>query len=144
MKNGNNKHEYIKFIFSLISLLLMLPPLLSTQASYYRLLFIFLINKIIEMCFNPQYNSSTFWIVWELLNRWFGIAACAIAFCSIAPDFVEIFEQHLYQFNMLIFIAALSCTLKEMSLFFYNSLLEERIRKKISRDLDLKRKEMTL
>jgi hypothetical protein len=122
----------------------MIPPLLSAQASYYRLLFVFLINKIIDMCFNPQYNSSTFWVVWELLNRWFGIVACAIAFCSIAPDFVEIFEQYLSQFNMLIFIAALSCTLKGMALFFYNSLLEERIRKKISRDLNWKRKEMIL
>ncbi|MCM1161739.1 MAG: hypothetical protein NC412_10990 [Roseburia sp.] len=36
----------------------------------------------------------SFFVIWSLLNQWIGVVACAIAFCSIAPDFAEICKSY--------------------------------------------------
>lgn len=56
----NGKQNDIKIIFSLISLLLIIPMLLSGGDSYYRTLFIFLINRVIDMFFEKKIMNQHF------------------------------------------------------------------------------------
>lgn len=125
----------MKIIFSLISLFLMIPPLVNGNDSYYRTLFVFLINRIIDMFFKRKNNESVFFVVWSLINQWVGILACAIAFCSIAPDFAQIFKSYANQINVALFVSAISCVLKEMAGLIVASVKESLIKEKIKSDV---------
>lgn len=131
MEKENGKQDNLKIIFSLISLFLMIPPLINVEDSYYRTLFIFLINRVIDMFFRRKTNEILFFVVWSLLNQWIGVVACAIAFCSIAPDFAEICKSYANQINIGLFVSAISCVLKEMVTLIVISVKESLIKKKI-------------
>ena len=131
MEKENGKQNNLKIIFSLISLFLMIPPLINVEDSYYRTLFIFLINRVIDMFFRRKTNETLFFVVWSLLNQWIGVVACAIAFCSIAPDFAEICKSYANQINIGLFVSAISCILKEMVTLIVISVKESLIKKKI-------------
>lgn len=131
MEKENSKQDNLKIIFSLISLFLMIPPLINVEDSYYRTLFIFLINRVIDMFFRGKTNETLFFVVWSLLNQWIGVVACAIAFCSIAPDFAEICKSYANQINIGLFVSAISCVLKEMVTLIVISVKESLIKKKI-------------
>ncbi|MCM1120556.1 MAG: hypothetical protein NC543_14485 [bacterium] len=87
------------------------------------------------MFFKPKNNETKFFVVWSLLNQWIGVLASAIAFCSIAPDFVEIFKSYTNQINIMLFVAAISCVLKEMVLLIVISVKEKLIMEKIKKDV---------
>lgn len=131
MEKENGKQDNLKIIFSLISLFLMIPPLINVEDSYYRTLFIFLINRVIDMFFRRKTNETLFFVVWSLLNQWIGVVVCAIAFCSIAPDFAEICKSYANQINIGLFVSAISCVLKEMVTLIVISVKESLIKKKI-------------
>lgn len=135
MENKNN----LKIIFSIISLFLMISPLVKNDTSYYRTLFIFLINRIIDMCFEKNSDETTFFVVWSLINQWIGILACAVAFCSIAEDFLEICKPYSDQINIMLFVSAISCVLNEMIKLIAISVKENLIKRKLKKDL-IKRK----
>ncbi len=134
MGKENDKLDNFKIIFSLISLFLMIPPLINGDDSYYRTLFIFLINRVIDMFFKSNSNEEVFFVVWSLINQWIGVLACAVAFCSIAPDFAETCKSYSNQINILLFVAAISCVLKEMVALIVVSVKERLIKEKIKND----------
>lgn len=125
----------MKIIFSLISLFLMIPPLVNGDDSYYRTLFVFLINRVIDMFFKRKNNESVFFVVWSLMNQWIGVLACAVAFCSIAPDFAEICKSYANQINVALFVSAISCVLREMAGLIVSSVKENLIKEKIKSDV---------
>lgn len=135
MEKENGKQDNLKIIFSLISLFLMIPPLINGQNSYYRTLFIFLINRVIDMFFKRKTNETLFFMVWSLLNQWIGVVACAIAFCSIAPDFAQICKSYANQINIVLFVSAISCVLKEMAALIVVSVKESLIKEKIKSEV---------
>lgn len=135
MEKENGKQDNLKIIFSLISLFLMIPPLINDQDSYYRTLFIFLINRVIDMFFKRKTNETLFFMVWSLLNQWIGVVACAIAFCSIAPDFAQICKSYANQINIALFVSAISCVLKEMATLIIVSVKESLIKNKIKSEV---------
>lgn len=136
MEKENGKSDGLKIIFSLISLFLMIPPLISGDNSYYRTLFIFLINRIIDMFFIRKNNEAVFFIVWSLINQWIGVVACAIAFCTIAPDFAQLCKSYSDQINIALFVAAISCVLKEMIVLIVGSVKENLVKEKIEKDVN--------
>lgn len=136
MEKENGKSDGLKIIFSLISLFLMIPPLISGDNSYYRTLFIFLINRIIDMFFIRKDNEAVFFIVWSLINQWIGVVACAIAFCTIAPDFAQLCKSYSDQINIALFVAAISCVLKEMIVLIVGSVKENLVKEKIEKDVN--------
>ena len=139
MEKENNKQDYLKIIFSLISLFLMIPPLIYCDRNYYRTLFIFLINRIIDMFFKDKNNEPTFFVIWSLFNQWIATLACAIAFCSIDSEFAEICKSYSNQINIMLFVSAISCVLKEMIALIVTSIKERLIKQKIKNDTsDLK------
>lgn len=125
----------MKIVFSLISLLLMIPPLVNGDDSYYRTLFIFLINRVIEMFFKRRSDEAVLFVVWSLFNQWIGVVACAVAFCSIAPDFTAVIEAYSHQINIVLFVSAISCVLKEMIELVVISVKERLIKEKIKSDM---------
>ncbi|MBO5474339.1 MAG: hypothetical protein J6A08_11250 [Lachnospiraceae bacterium] len=135
MEKENSKQDNLKIIFSLISLFLMIPPLINGDNSYYRTLFIFLINRVIDMTFKRKNNETVFFVVWSLINQWIGVLACAIAFCSIAPDFAEICKSYSDQINITLFVSAISCVLKEMIVLIVISVKESLLKEKIKSEM---------
>lgn len=135
MEKENSRQDNLKIIFSLISLFLMIPPLINNENSYYRTLFIFLINRVIDMFFQRKSNETIFFVVWSLINQWIGVLACAIAFCSIAPDFAKICKSYSNLINIILFVSAVSCVLKEMALLIVLSVKERLIKEKIKSDV---------
>lgn len=135
MEKENGKQDNLKFIFSLISLFLMIPPLIDCDKGYYRTLFIFLINRVIDMFFKNKNNESVFFVIWSLLNQWIGVVACAIAFCSLEPEFAEICKSYSNQINMILFVSAVSCVLNEMIELIITSIKEKLIKQKIKNDI---------
>lgn len=134
MKKENSKQDNFKIIFSLISLLLMIPPLINADDSYYRTLFIFLINRVIEMFFKRKSDEAILFVVWSLINQWIGVLACAVAFCSVVPDFMTVIKPFSYQMNIVLFVSAISCVLKEMMELIVISIQERLIKEKIKGD----------
>lgn len=135
MDKGNNKQDNIKLVFSIISLLLMIPPLISGDTSYYRTLFIFLINRVIDMFYGKKNDENIFFIVWSLFNQWFGVIACSLAFCSLSPDFLDVCAGYSDKINNALFVAALSCVLKEMLAQIVRSVKEQMVKDKIRGDV---------
>lgn len=135
MGEENNKQDYLKLVFSLISLLLMIPPLINFETSFYRTLFIFLINRVIDMFFRKRNNENTFFVVWSLINQWIGVIACSLAFCSLEPDFLSICDPYSDKINIGLFVAALSCVLKEMLMLILQSIKEQMVKEKIRGDV---------
>lgn len=132
----DNKQDNLKLVFSLTSLFLMIPPLINGETSYYRTLFIFLINRVIDMFFKKNGGENTFFIVWSLFNQWMGVIASALAFCSIAPDFAEICKPYSNEINAGLFVAAISCVLKEMIVQIVQSVKERLVKNKIKCDVN--------
>ncbi len=126
----------IKIIFSVISLLLMIPMLLNGGDSYYRTLFIFLINRVIDMFFEKGNNESAFFAVWSLLNQWVCVGTSAIAFCSLSPDFAGVCISYAVYINIILFISATLCVLKEMLQMIQTSIREKKIIEKIKSEMD--------
>lgn len=135
MGKENDRQDNLKIIFSLISLFLMIPPLINGDNSYYRTLFIFLINRVIDMFFKRKSNEKVFFVVWSLINQWIGVLACAVAFCSIAPDFAKVCKSYANLINIILFMAAISCVLKEMVTLIIVSVKENLIKEKIKSDV---------
>ena len=135
MEKENSNQDNLKIIFSLISLFLMIPPLMIGNASYYRTLFIFLINRVIDMFFKRRNNEAVFFIGWSFINQWIGVLACAIAFCSIAPDFATMCASYSTQINICLFVAAISCVLKEMTVLVVLSVKQNLVKKKIKSEI---------
>lgn len=136
MGKDNNNQDNLKIIFSLISFFLMIPPLLNNEAGYYRTLFIFLINRVIDMFYKVNTEEHVFFTIWALINQWLGVIACAIAFCSITPDFQKTCEVHASVINIAIFVIAVSCILKDMLGLIVISVREKLIIEKIKEDMN--------
>lgn len=135
MEMVDNRPFNLKVIFSLISLFLMLPPLFTNEPSFYRTLFIFLINRVIDMLFGEQDDYTLFFKIWALINRWMGVLVSAIAFCLLNSDFSKLFSiESLQIINIGLFVVALSFVLKEMIMLIVISVYEKLIRQKIKED----------
>lgn len=136
MDKESNKKDGIKIVFSLISLFLMVPLLLQADTGYYRTLFIFLINRVIDMFFDKNKNEKTFLVVWSLINQWAGVVACAVAFCSIDSGFASVFQKHKDWINIGLLVAVVSCVLEEMTRLIFQSVKEQLIREKIKNEVN--------
>ena len=58
-------------------------------------------------------SSGFFYMFWRRLNLWFGIVACAAAFCMLYPGFQATISNciSVQVFNALIFLSAFSCVM---------------------------------
>lgn len=135
MKNSNEKADNVKIVFSIVSILLMLAPLVSRDGTYYRTLFIFLINRVIDMTFKGPTNEMLLFKIWALWNQWAGVLASAIAFCLLTPDFFNLVSKYMIMINAMIFTVALSCVLNDATILISESLVENVIKITIKSDI---------
>lgn len=94
------------------------------------------IQQKTDMFFKRKTNETSFFAVWSLLNQWIGVVACAIAFCSIAPDFAEICKSYSNQINIVLFVSAISCVLKEMAALIVVSVVTAAVTKANSKEIN--------
>lgn len=135
MKKEYRKQENLKIVFSLISILLMIQPLINGQNSYYRTLFIFLINRVIDISFETENKEGIFFTIWSLINQWIGVIASAVAFCALTPGFMTIFNSYSKNVSIFLLVSAISCVFKEMLILIIISVKEKLILEKIESDL---------
>ena len=111
-----NVKEGIKSIFSIISLFLMAIPLFTQTGDYYRTLFIFLINYVIDLFCHTGRDVPMFFVIWHYINQWLGAVICALSFCLIIPDFYKLFSNGIIVWiNIGIFLMAISFVLKDFT-----------------------------
>lgn len=79
----------IKLLFTIISMVLMIPLVISSSGDYYRTLYVFLIVKVVDLCFVDFSESYTFFNALDIVNRYISILACAIAFAALVPEFAK-------------------------------------------------------
>lgn len=125
MKNSIGVQEGLKFIFSLISLLLMIPSLVNGDVNYYRTLFIFLINRVMDLFYKKKNVNGKFFAIWALFNQWLGALAVAFAFCSILEEFRLIFSTYANCINKSLFGLAVSFVLRDLLILVTDSIKEE-------------------
>lgn len=136
MVRKKGKQDNLKIIFSLISLLLMIPPLINGDESYYKTVFIFLINRVIDLFFKRKSDDGLFFSIWAEINQWIGVVVCAVAFCSMVPDFAQVCQPFAGKINIALFIAAISFVANEGSTLIVSSAKENLIEDKIENDMN--------
>ena len=136
MVRKKEKQDNVKIIFSLISLLLMIPPLINGDGNYYRTVFIFLINRVIDLFFKRKIDDGLFFAIWAEVNQWIGVGVCALAFCSMVPDFAQICLPYAKKINLGLFISAVSFVANEGSGLIVCSAKENLIKSKIKNDIN--------
>lgn len=134
MGTENQNPGNIKFIFSLISLLMMIPALVGGDNGYYRTLFIFLINRVIDMFYYSK-NRNLGFRGWSLVNQWLGAIVCAVSFSSMVPDFAVLFSAYSSLVNIGMYLVAVSCVLNEMVSLIVMSIKERYAKEKIRSDM---------
>lgn len=138
MSTDDKRNRELKMVFSIVSLLLMIPPLLNSSSGnteYYRTLFIFLINKVIDMVLQETDERDSFFMIWRIINKCLGIVACAVALSSLAPDFASLFRKCARELNICLLVAATSCVLKEAAELISLSVQEGRMKQKIRKEM---------
>lgn len=60
---------------------------------------------------------------------------CVFSFCLLAPDFAEICKNYTKQINIILFVSAISCVLKELMILIIISIKQKIIKRKIINDL---------
>ena len=91
--------------------MLLIPPMLAHEVSYYSTLFIFLSGRMVDLLALPGDNDFR---VWQTINRWGSIIACAVSFCLLIPDFADLLVCCVDLVNGLLFLFPMSCVLLEM------------------------------
>lgn len=136
METVDKKISELKIIFSLISVFLMAPQLITSGSGYYKTLFIFLINRVIDMILKKQDVGCEFLKIWGFINQWFGVLTCAFSFSLLMNDFSAIFASHkqiLEFLDILMFVIVVSCVLREFIILIINSAKEKQVRIRIRR-----------
>lgn len=117
--NTKDYANQIKVIFSMISMLLMLPLINNEQAdNYFRTVFIFLINRVIDMVMKNEECSVPFFEIWGMVNQWLGALASALAFCSIDESFRNMIGDYKSLISIFLFVIVLSCVIQEICVIF--------------------------
>lgn len=112
-----DKYAYrgIKIIFALVSVMLMFPLLVNEESAFYRTLFIFLIGKVVDLFYKDESEKKIFFRIWDIINQIIGAGACAFAFCSMIPDFANLFTNYLMQVNIALMSCVVSCMFKDIA-----------------------------
>lgn len=104
----------LKVLFSLMSILLLAPPMIRHEVSYYTTLFVFLAGRMVDLFAIADSDARVFFFTWQAVNRWGSIFACAVSFCFLHPSFADLFCNYVDWINALMFLFPLSCVLQEL------------------------------
>lgn len=127
METTDKKVSELKIIFSLISVFLMIPQLVSSGSGYYKTLFIFLINRVIDMILKKQDVHYEFMKVWGFINQWLGVLACSFSFCLLMNDFSVLLTSYMDALDILMFVVVVSCVLREFATLIIVSAKEKQV-----------------
>ena len=84
----------IKFVFDLIAVLLMFPLFSENGLEYHRVLFIYLIDKLLDLLFHKEKGvNGLFLSFWGIINLWLIIISAAFSFVFMVPAFSSWIEE---------------------------------------------------
>ena len=104
----------VKHVFSLISVVVIFVTLINGGAGYYGMLFIFLINRVVDGFFEQCESKYTLFAVWEVLNKFLGIVAVTLALGLLTSDFAALWGQYLRMIDYGLFAVVLSYVFEEI------------------------------
>lgn len=110
--------QFLKMLFSFISLLMMIAPLINKDASYHTTLFIFLINRLVDLVFLTEEDKSCyiFFNAWAMINIVLGIFSCTLSFTLMVEGLKNILnDTGKWCINIALFLTSGSFVLKELS-----------------------------
>ncbi len=123
----------LRFIFSLISVILMGPALSRLDVTFFRTLFIFLINRVFDMLSSEKKYMHYFLFIWEFINQWASCIVCAIAFCLLDADLYSVVGGYVGVIGLISYVVACSCLVKEIVQQIINSLQKNFMKQVLNR-----------
>ena len=111
----NKLKELLKCIVLAISFALLFPVCKSTEASFYRTVFVYQIGATIDMIFvvaNKKTLENRFMVIWNIINVVLGVVSCAISFLCLAENVWISGLSFVVVFNMILMITIFSYLLK--------------------------------
>ena len=92
----------------------MIPLMLEGKIAFYSTLFIFLINRVIDLFFQEVHNPCKFLKHWETVNTLLGAVICALSFCLLIQEFRCLFGCYVSYVNYIIFLFVVNYIIKEV------------------------------
>lgn len=137
----NSKDEYkyrgIKIIFTIISVMLMVPLIKDGGQSFYKTLFIFMIGKVIDLLFNDESKDFIFFAVWDIINQYLGILTCAFSFSALMPDFISLLsDKASLAINYSLTVSVVSFLFKDIAIQVYLTIKVKLVKRDILECLD--------
>lgn len=110
----------VRIVFSIISALLMIPMIYAFNMqtnnfdNFYRTLFVFYIDEVVEMFADEEPSINALFAVWDIINQWAGAFVCAVSFCMLMSDFQKLLVGAAMQIQVImlgIVFSGLICTI---------------------------------
>lgn len=100
----------------------MFPLMLDTKPDFYTTLFIFMIDRVIDLIFERSFSFfNKFFYVWSTINLVFGILICSMTLALLSSTFRDIMclWNIMKVMHYVIFAVALSYLMKDFLLLLY-------------------------
>ena len=93
--DGEYGSKSLKIMFSLITIFLMIPLLVSNNddKNYYRTIFIFLASKDIDLLTTSSVVNIKMFRYWDFINQFVGSILAALSCALLFDDFASIFND---------------------------------------------------
>lgn len=131
----------VRIVFSIISTFLMIPMIyaFNKQASdfnnFYRTLFVFYIDEVVEMFADEDPSINTLFAIWDIINQWSGALVCAVSFCMLMSDFQILLNGAALQIQVImlgIVFSGLICTIcKDIVNSYRRKVDKEKIKRQV-------------
>ena len=115
--DGEYGSKSLKIMFSLITIFLMIPLLVSNNddKNYYRTIFIFLASKDIDLLTTSSVVNIKMFRYWDFINQFVGSILAALSRALLFDDFASIFnDKIIWYLKICLILSVLSIILKEL------------------------------
>lgn len=115
--DGEYESKSLKIMFSLITIFLMIPLLVSNNddKNYYRTIFIFLASKDIDLLTTSSVVNIKMFRYWDFINQFVGSILAALSCALLFDDFASIFnDKIIWCLKICLILSVLSIILKEL------------------------------
>lgn len=100
----------------------MFPLMLKTETDFYTTLFIFMIDRVIDLVFEKRFPiTNSFFYMWSTINLVFGILVCSMTLALLSSTFREVMCSWniMNIMHYVMFAVALSYLVKDFILLLY-------------------------
>ena len=128
----------MKFMFSLITIFLMLPLLVAKDNynDYFRTIFIYLASKDLDILATNASIPKFMFKCWDFLNQFVGCIFAALSCALLYDGFAKVFSQNfVWMIKIAIFLCVISMAMKEILELFALGIRTKNITQNINNTL---------